>query len=78
MNLFRKLKLELYQFQQYFTSPTQTLKQGDSKTTHSPDTSQAHLSYAQKFLFVNILNRLTQCHISCPAAARMHQRHSHV
>jgi hypothetical protein len=39
-------KIELHLFQQYFTPPIPPLKQGKNKTTLSPDTSQAHSSYA--------------------------------
>ena len=38
MNLFRKLKLDLHIFQLYFTPPTPSLKQSDSKTTLGPYT----------------------------------------
>jgi hypothetical protein len=60
MNLFGELKLQLYLFQQYFTLPIPTVQQGKSKITLSPDTSQAHLSYAEQFLSVKFLNRAAQ------------------
>jgi hypothetical protein len=64
MNLFQQLKLGLQLFQQYLTPPTTPLKQGKSKNTLGPDTSQAHPSYAEQFLYVNVANRAAQCQIS--------------
>jgi len=61
MNLFRKLKSEFSLFQQFFTPPTLPLKQDESKTNLGPDTSQAHPSYPQQFLSVNVSNRAAQC-----------------
>ena len=68
MNLFGKLKLNLYQLQKYFTPPTH-----ESKTTLDPGFSQAQLSYTQHFLFVNFSNCASQCHISYPTTAHKHQ-----
>jgi hypothetical protein len=36
MNLFRRLKLELQIFEQYFTPPTKAVKKGETKTTLGP------------------------------------------
>jgi hypothetical protein len=56
-------KIELNLFQQYFTFPTPPLKQGESKTTLSPDTSKAHPSYTQQFLSVKVSNNVAQCQV---------------
>ena len=78
LNLFRKLKLDLDLFQQYFTPlPSPFLKKGESKTTLGPGTSQAHPSCAQQFLSVNVSNLVAQCQISWSATARKHQWVSH-
>jgi hypothetical protein len=61
MNLFRKLKSEFHLFQQYFTPLIPLLKQDESKTNLGPDTSQAHPSYTQQFLSVNVSNLAGQC-----------------
>jgi len=54
MNLFRKLKLELHIFQQYFTP----LKEGESKTTmgpkHTDHTRTFNNSQMGMFSFVRI------------------------
>jgi len=77
MTLFQKLKLELQLFQQYFTPPNPPLKQGKSKNTLGPDSSQAHPSYAEQFLYVNVANHAAQCQIFWPAMAVKHQWDSH-
>ena len=51
-------------FQLYVNNHTPPLKQGESRTTIDPDDSQAHPSYDQKFLSVNVSNRAAQCQIS--------------
>jgi hypothetical protein len=41
--------------------PTPSLKKGESTTTCSLDMSQAHPSYFQQFLSVNVSNHAAQC-----------------
>jgi len=77
MNLFGKLKLELFLLQQYFTLPPHPCNWGKSKPTLAPDSSQAHPSYAQQFHSINFSNHLAH-HISWPTAACKHQGVSHL
>jgi hypothetical protein len=57
-------KIELHLLQQYITPYIPLLKQDDSKTTLGPATPQAHPSYAQQFLSINVSNRAAQYQIS--------------
>jgi len=56
-NLFRQPKLDLHLFQQYFTPSKPPLKQDGCKAILGPYNSQAHTSYVQQFLSVNVSNR---------------------
>ena len=76
INLFQELKLEL-NFYNSISLLTPPLKQGKNKTIFSPDTTQAHPSYTEHFLYVNVGNCAAQFQISWPAMAMKHQWRSH-
>jgi len=73
MNLFHKAKIRAAPVPTVLHSPTPLLKQGESKFTLGRDTSQAHPSYDQQFLSVNVSNLAAQCQISWLATARKHR-----